>query len=86
MLLAAGRGERMRPLTDDRPKPLLEAGGHPLLHYPLRALAEAGVQRVVVNLAWQGGRIRDWLGDGARYGLEVCYSDEGAQALETLYC
>ncbi len=83
MLLAAGRGERMRPLTDDRPKPLLEAGGQPLLHYPLHALARAGVQRVVVNLAWRGQRIRDWLGNGARYGLEVRYSDEGAQALET---
>ena len=83
MLLAAGRGERMRPLTDDRPKPMLEAGGEPLLHYPLSALADAGVRRVVVNLAWQGGRIRDWLGDGARYGLEICYSDEGEQARET---
>jgi len=83
MLLAAGRGERMRPLTDDRPKPLLEAGGRPLLHYPLRALAAAGVRRVVINLAWRGGLIRDWLGDGANYGLEVRYSDEGAQALDT---
>jgi len=73
----------MRPLTDDRPKPMLEAGGRPLLEYPLRALAAAGVRRVVVNLAWQGSRIRDWLGDGARYGLEVCYSDEGSKALET---
>lgn len=83
MLLAAGRGERMRPLTDHLPKPLLQAGGHPLLHYPLRALAVAGVAEVVINLSWQGEKIRDWLGSGQDYGLRIHYSDEGAQALET---
>lgn len=83
MLLAAGRGERMRPLTDGLPKPMLQAAGQPLLHYPLRALADAGVVRVVINLAWQGKKIRAWLGNGQDYGLQVQYSDEGDQALET---
>jgi N-acetyl-alpha-D-muramate 1-phosphate uridylyltransferase len=83
IVLAAGRGERMRPLTDDRPKPLLEAGGHALIDYHLHALAAAGVAEVVINLAWQGGRIREQVGDGSRHGLVVRYSDEGETALET---
>jgi len=82
MLLAAGRGERMRPLTDSTAKPLLEAGGHALIDYHLHALRAAGVGEVVVNLSWQGERIRSHVGSGARYGLAIAYSDEGPVALE----
>jgi N-acetyl-alpha-D-muramate 1-phosphate uridylyltransferase len=82
-ILAAGRGERMRPLTDDTPKPLLEAGGRPLIEHHLHGLRAAGVERVVVNLGWLGERIRARLGDGAHYGLQIAYSDEGWPALET---
>ncbi len=82
-MLAAGRGERMRPLTDDRPKPLLEVGGMALIDWHLHALARAGVREVIVNLAWQGARLREHVGDGARHGLSVVWSDEGAEALET---
>jgi MurNAc alpha-1-phosphate uridylyltransferase len=83
MLLAAGRGERMRPLTDATAKPLLEAGGHALIDYHLHALRQAGVGEVVVNLSWQGERIRAHVGSGTRYGLVVAYSDEGPVAFET---
>lgn len=83
MVLAAGRGERMRPLTLDRPKPLLEAGGLPLIAHHLHALAMAGFRDVVVNLSWLGNRIRAELGDGTRYNLRLHYSDEGPEPLET---
>jgi N-acetyl-alpha-D-muramate 1-phosphate uridylyltransferase len=83
MLLAAGRGERMRPLTDRTPKPLLPVAGKPLIAYHLEALASAGVREVIVNLSWLGERIRAALGDGGRYGLTIRYSNEGAVALET---
>jgi MurNAc alpha-1-phosphate uridylyltransferase len=83
MLLAAGRGERMRPLTDVTPKPLLAAGGHALIDYPLHALAQAGVDEVVINLAWHGEMIRAYTGDGRRYGLTLHYSEEGPVPLET---
>lgn len=83
MILAAGRGERMRPLTDKTPKPLLEVGGRPLIAWHLEALARAGVNRVVINVAWLGGQIIDYVGDGARWGLQVSVSDEGERALET---
>lgn len=83
MILAAGRGERMRPLTDDTPKPLLRAGGRPLLDYHLEALARAGFTEIVINLAWLGDRIRAHVGNGDRFGLRVHYSDEGERALET---
>ena len=76
MILAAGRGERMRPLTDTRPKPLLEVGGKPLIQYHLEALARAGIRDIVINLAWQGELIRRALGDGARFGVQIRYSDE----------
>lgn len=82
-MLAAGRGQRMRPLTDHTPKPLLEARGRPLIEHPLLALAEAGVREVVINLAYRGGQIRTRLGDGSRYGLRVVYADEGSRALDT---
>ncbi len=83
MLLAAGRGERMRPLTDLTPKPLLLARGKPLIVHHLERLARAGVREVVINLAWLGEQIRAALGDGSRFGLSIRYSEEGAQALET---
>ncbi|MFM8548221.1 MAG: N-acetylmuramate alpha-1-phosphate uridylyltransferase MurU, partial [Betaproteobacteria bacterium] len=82
MILAAGRGERMRPLTDTVPKPLLEAGGEPLLGWHLRSLARAGFQRVVINHAYLGQMIEDWAGSGVRWGLKIDYSREGP-ALET---
>jgi MurNAc alpha-1-phosphate uridylyltransferase len=83
LVLAAGRGERMRPLTDKVPKPLLPVAGRPLIAYHLEALARADIREVVINLAWLGERIRAALGDGARFGLRISYSDEGAEALET---
>jgi MurNAc alpha-1-phosphate uridylyltransferase len=83
MILAAGRGERFRPLTDTRPKPLIEVNGERLIERHLRALAAAGVGEVVVNLGWLGGMIRAQLGDGAAFGLRIHYSDEGWPALET---
>ncbi len=83
MILAAGRGERMRPLTLSRPKPLLEAGGHRLIEYHLAALAKLGIAEVVVNLSWLGARIRDALGDGRRHGIAIRYSDEGPEPLGT---
>jgi len=84
MILAAGRGERMRPLTDERPKPLLEVGGRALIEWHLLRLAEAGVTEVVINHAYLGLQIVDRLGDGSRYGLRLRYSAEGARGLETL--
>jgi MurNAc alpha-1-phosphate uridylyltransferase len=83
MILAAGRGERMRPLTDRLPKPLLEVGGRPLIEWHLLALARAGITDIVVNLSWQGDRIPAALGDGSRFGVALRYSDEGPVALET---
>jgi MurNAc alpha-1-phosphate uridylyltransferase len=83
MLLAAGRGERMRPLTDHTPKPLLLAGGKPLIVWHLEALARAGVREVIVNLSWLGAQIRAALGDGRRFGVAIHYSEEGSPPLET---
>jgi len=82
MLLAAGRGERMRPLTDACPKPLLRVGGRMLVEWHLLALARAGIVDVVVNHAHLGGQIERALGDGARWNLRIRYSPEG-EALET---
>jgi len=83
MILAAGRGERMRPLTDRLPKPLLEAGGHRLIEYHLAALAAHGIRDVVVNLSWHGDRIQDAIGDGSARGLAIRYSEEGPRPLGT---
>ena len=83
MILAAGRGERMRPLTLDRPKPLLEVDGAPLIVHHLRALSAAGFEDIVVNLSWLGEQIRTVLGDGRRHGVRLHYSDEGPEPLET---
>ncbi|MNF51033.1 N-acetylmuramate alpha-1-phosphate uridylyltransferase MurU [Pseudomonas sp. Irchel s3a18] len=82
MILAAGKGERMRPLTLTTPKPLVRVGGMPLIEYHLRALAAAGFSEVVINHAWLGQQIEDYLGDGSRYGLKIQYSPEG-EPLET---
>ena len=83
MILAAGRGERMRPLTDDTPKPLLKAGGKALIEYHVEALAAAGFTELVINHAHLGGQIEAFLGDGDRYGLSILYSPEPEGALET---
>ena len=82
MILAAGKGERMRPLTLHTPKPLLPVAGQPLIEYHLRALAAAGFSEVVINHAWLGQQIEDHLGDGSRFGLSIRYSPEG-EPLET---
>ncbi|MHA6137046.1 N-acetylmuramate alpha-1-phosphate uridylyltransferase MurU [Pseudomonas mohnii] len=82
MILAAGKGERMRPLTLTTPKPLVRAGGVPLIEYHLRALAAAGFDEIVINHAWLGRQIEDYLGDGSRYGVHIQYSPEG-EPLET---
>lgn len=83
MILAAGRGERMRPLTDGAPKPMLKLGSRTLIERHLRALADAGVGEVVVNLSWLGDMIREALGDGSRWGVTIHYSEEGPVPLET---
>lgn len=83
MILAAGRGERMRPLTDHTPKPLLEAGGKPLIVWHLEKLAAAGCRAVVINHAHLGEKIEAALGDGSKWGLTITYSAEPPGALET---
>lgn len=83
MVLAAGRGERMRPLTDTTPKPLLHVRGKPLLQWHLEALAQAGFTSVVINVAYLGDQIVKFVGDGQDYGLRVRYSHEPSDALET---
>ena len=86
LILAAGRGERMRPLSDHTPKPLLPVQGRPLIEWHLQALARAGVKEVVVNTAWLEDQFEPALGDGARWGLRIRYSMEGrdhGRALET---
>ena len=82
MILAAGRGERMRPLTDLVPKPLLEVLGKPLIQYHLENLSRAGVERVVINHSWLGDQIVERLGSGQKYNLDIVYSAE-PEALET---
>ena len=83
MILAAGRGERMRPLTDHTPKPLLKAAGKPLIEYTVEALVSAGITDIVINLAHLGKQIQNHLGDGARYQANIVYSNEGKSGLET---
>ena len=82
MILAAGRGERMRPLTDELPKPLLKVAGKMLIEYHLENLKAAHISEVVINHAWLGEKIEQALGDGSRYGLNIQYSPE-VKALET---
>jgi MurNAc alpha-1-phosphate uridylyltransferase len=83
MILAAGRGERLRPLTDNTPKPLLEAGNKKLIEHHLYALSAAGYSDVVINISHLGQHIIDALGDGSRYQLAIHYSDERNAVLET---
>ena len=83
MVLAAGRGERMRPLTDTVPKALLEVGGVSLLERQLDRLARGGVRTVVINLGWLGETIVERIADGRRFGLQVVYSPEYDHVLET---
>lgn len=82
MILAAGRGERLRPLTDTVPKPLVKAAGKPLIEYHLEKLAAIGVREVVINTAWLGHKLVETLEDGSRFGLIIHYSHED-EALET---
>lgn len=81
--MAAGRGERMRPITDTLPKPLVPVAGKPLIGYHLERLARAGIKEVVINLSWLGDRIKAALGDGRDYGVSIAYSEEGPVPLET---
>jgi len=83
MILAAGRGERMRPLTDRIPKPLLPVVGRPLIQHHIEALAQAGFHELVINHAHLGEQIEQALGDGSRWGMQINYSPEPAGALET---
>jgi MurNAc alpha-1-phosphate uridylyltransferase len=83
LILAAGRGERMRPLTDRTPKPLLEAGGTSLIEHQVAGLVAAGHRHLVVNYAHLGRKIVESLGDGTRYGARITYSPESEGALET---
>lgn len=83
LVFAAGLGERMRPLTDTTPKPLLPAGGKPLIAWHLEKLAACGVRDVVVNTSWLADRFPQALGDGSRWGLRLHYSFEGDTPLET---
>ncbi len=82
MILAAGKGERLRPLTLHTPKPLVRVAGTPLIEFHVRALAAAGFTELVINHAWLGQQIEDYLGDGSRFGLRIAYSAEG-EPLET---
>jgi MurNAc alpha-1-phosphate uridylyltransferase len=82
MVLAAGRGERLRPLTDHTPKPLLLVRGKALIVWHLEALGRAGVREVVINLSWLGASIRQGLGSGKQFGLQIQYSEEPEGALE----
>ena len=83
MILAAGRGERLRPLTDHTPKSLVEVRGQSLLQRHLQNIRNAGIEDVVINLGWLGAQIVERIGTGAAYGLNVAYSDEGDDILET---
>src|SRR5690606_30821158 len=83
MILAAGRGERMRPLTDTTPKPLLSVGGKPLIVWHLERLAQAGFRDIVINHAWLGHRLEEELGAGQRWGVRIQWSPEPHGGLET---
>jgi len=83
MILAAGRGERLRPLTDTLPKPLFDIGGTTLIERHLEKLAQAGFREIVINLAHLGGLIRETLGDGSKWNLNIHYSQEPEGALDT---
>ena len=82
MILAAGMGNRMRPLTLHTPKPLLEVGGKPLIVWHIEKLQKIGVQEIVINTAWLGEKLADALGDGSQFGVKILWSHEG-EGLET---
>lgn len=82
MILAAGRGERLRPLTDSTPKPLIEVAGKHLIEYHIENLAHARIKNIVINTSWLSEHIHQALGDGSNYGVNIQYSDE-PEALET---
>ena len=83
MILAAGYGKRLRPLTDHTPKPLISIGGKPMIVHHLEKLAEAGIREVVINLGHLGSKIPDFIGSGSTWGVSIEYSDEGPDPLET---
>jgi MurNAc alpha-1-phosphate uridylyltransferase len=83
MILAAGRGSRLRPLTDKFPKPLIKIGKKTLIEHHIEKLASAGFESIVINTAHLGKQIREHIGNGANYDIPISYSDEGEQALET---
>lgn len=83
MILAAGRGERMRPLTDNCPKPMLTVSGVPLLEHHIRKLRAVGIIDIVINHAWCGDKIVEYFGYGSAFGVNITYSDESSGALET---
>lgn len=83
MILAAGRGERLRPLTDTIPKPLVPVAGTPLIEHLIKALRRAGIQELVINLGYRGDQIEEALADGSRLGVSICYSREEDPPLET---
>lgn len=83
IILSAGRGERLRPLTDTIPKPLVEINGKALIEYHLEKLTKAGIKEVVINHAWLGEKIEQKLGNGEKYGLNITYSPESTGGLET---
>ena len=83
MILAAGRGNRLRPLTDTKAKPLIRIGKTTLIEHHIDKLVNAGFESIVINTAYLGKQIREHIGDGSRYGIPISYSDEGAHALET---
>jgi MurNAc alpha-1-phosphate uridylyltransferase len=83
MILAAGRGERLRPLTDQCPKPLLPIGGKPIIEHTIQALVSNGITDIIINVSYKGNLIQQALGDGKQLGANLSYSDEGLEALET---
>jgi MurNAc alpha-1-phosphate uridylyltransferase len=83
MILAAGRGERMMPLTVNTPKPMLYVGDKPLLQYHIEKLARAGIHDIVINHAWCGDKIIEYFANGEKFNVNITYSDESSEALET---
>lgn len=84
MILAAGHGKRMRPLTNHLPKPLLEVGGKPLIVWHIKKLKQAGIKEIIINIGWKGWKIPETLGDGSQWGVQLHYSDEqNSEPLET---
>lgn len=83
MILAAGRGDRLRPLTDNVPKPLIEVGGKPLIVYLIQSLAESGIRSLVINASHLADQLQAALGDGSAFGVEIAWSLEPGEALET---